>query len=81
MNIVEVKHSEKNNAWNVVGTAWGGKYKWARVPYTVVELDTFSPSPEELNLRSKFNARESDFAEKLANDIASMINGNQSRYT
>jgi len=28
-----VKHSEKNSAWNVVGTSLGRKYKIARVPY------------------------------------------------
>jgi ribosomal protein L20A (L18A) len=33
----EVKHSQSKNAWNVVGTDLGGKYKIARVPYQVVE--------------------------------------------
>ena len=33
----EVKHSESKNAWNVIGTDLGGKYKIARVPYLVVE--------------------------------------------
>jgi len=33
----EVKHSQSKNAWNVVGTDLGGKYKIARVPYEVVE--------------------------------------------
>ena len=33
----EVKHSQSKNAWNVVGTGLGEKYKIARVPYEVVE--------------------------------------------
>lgn len=31
----EVKHSESKTAWNVCGKTLGGKYKIARVPYTV----------------------------------------------
>lgn len=34
---VEVKHSQTKDAWNIVGTELGGKYKIARVPYQVVE--------------------------------------------
>lgn len=34
---VEVKHSEHNAAWNVVGTQLGQNYKIARVPYHVVD--------------------------------------------
>lgn len=33
----KVKHSESKNAWNIVGTKLGGKYKIARVPYLVVD--------------------------------------------
>lgn len=39
---VNVVHSQKNSAWNITGTQLGGKFKIARVPYTVsghVELD------------------------------------------
>ena len=32
-----VKHSLTKDAWNVVGTDLGKKYKIARVPYFVVE--------------------------------------------
>ena len=32
----KVKHSESNNAWNVIGTTMGRKYKIARVPYVVI---------------------------------------------
>lgn len=28
-----IKHSESKNAWNIIGTKLGGKYKIARVPY------------------------------------------------
>lgn len=31
--ITKVKHSESKNAWNIVGTQLGRKYKYARVPY------------------------------------------------
>jgi len=34
---VEVKHSKSKDAWNVVGTMPGGKYKIARIPYYVCE--------------------------------------------
>jgi hypothetical protein len=33
----EVRHSESKDAWNVVGTEWGRKFKIARVPYVVCE--------------------------------------------
>lgn len=33
----KVVHSQKNNAWNVVGTGLGTKYKIARIPYLVIE--------------------------------------------
>lgn len=48
----EVKHSQSKNAWNVVGTDLGGKYKIARVPYEVVE------SSEILTTRNKAEALE-----------------------
>lgn len=32
-----VVHSQSNNAWNVIGTKLGSKYKIARVPYIEVE--------------------------------------------
>ena len=32
---VRVVHSQKNTAWNVIGTELGKKYKIARVPYHV----------------------------------------------
>jgi hypothetical protein len=35
----EVKHSQSKNAWNVVGTDYGKKYKIARIPYDIVEND------------------------------------------
>lgn len=36
----KVVHSQKNPAWNVIGTALGGKYKIARVPYGSSENPT-----------------------------------------
>lgn len=35
--ITEVKHSKSQNAWNVVGTVVGYKYKIAVIPYLKVE--------------------------------------------
>ena len=35
MTQTKVIHSHSKAAWNVVGTAPGGKYKIARVPYVV----------------------------------------------
>lgn len=37
----KVVHSETKNAWNVIGTTLGTKYKIARIPYFVDE-DKFS---------------------------------------
>jgi hypothetical protein len=33
----EVKHSESKDAFNIIGTALGSKYKIARCPYILVE--------------------------------------------
>ena len=34
---VKIKHSESKNAWNIIGTRPGAKYKIARVPYLKVD--------------------------------------------
>jgi len=31
----KVVHSKTNNAWNIIGTELGAKYKIARIPYLV----------------------------------------------
>lgn len=33
----QIKHSESNFAFNIIGTIPGGNYKIARIPYLVVE--------------------------------------------
>jgi hypothetical protein len=48
----EVKHSQSKNAWNVIGTVLDGKYKFARVPYEVLETS------EILTTRNKAEALE-----------------------
>ena len=48
----EVKHSKSKNAWNVIGTDLGGKYKIARVPYQIIE------DAEILNTKNKAEALE-----------------------
>jgi hypothetical protein len=35
----QIKHSQSKNAWNVIGTELGKKYKIARLPYLVIEGD------------------------------------------
>ena len=48
----QVKHSQSKNAWNVIGTDLGGKYKIARVPYLIVE------GSETLTTKNKAEALE-----------------------
>lgn len=45
-------HSKTKPAWNVVGETLGGKYKIARVPYTVISYD------ELLSTKQKHEALE-----------------------
>jgi len=33
----KVSHSESKDAWNVIGTSLGRKYKIARIPYLVID--------------------------------------------
>ena len=35
----KVVHSQSKNAWNVVNTELGGKYKIARIPYSQTDND------------------------------------------
>ena len=50
----EVRHSESKNAWNIIGTRLGSRYKIARCPYEV-----------EPRLSERWNELEK--AEQLAN--------------
>lgn len=54
MNLPKTKivHSQSKNAWNIVGTSLGAKYKIARVPYLTAEND------EVFTKREKKEARE-----------------------
>jgi len=47
----KVVHSETKNAWNIVGTALGHKYKIARIPYYIAE------SLPEISNRNKEEAK------------------------
>ena len=38
----EVRHSLSKNAWNIIGTSLGSKYKIALVPYLKIEGDQFT---------------------------------------
>jgi len=48
----EVKHSESKNAFNIIGTELGGKYKIARIPYFVAKYS------EEVSEREKLEAEQ-----------------------
>jgi hypothetical protein len=50
----EVKHSESKTAWNIIGKSLGGKYKIARVPYTIINQKEY----EIINTKSKNEALE-----------------------
>tara|TARA_R110002051_G_scaffold308116_1_gene379526 strand:+ start:19160 stop:19351 length:192 start_codon:yes stop_codon:yes gene_type:complete len=49
MERYKVVHSQSKNAWNIVGTIAGGKYKIARCPYDQID------GSEEYNTREKYN--------------------------
>ena len=49
---VKIKHSESKNAWNIIGTMLGSKYKIARVPYNQEE----GSEQEAYNTREKAEA-------------------------
>lgn len=58
-----IKHSESNDAWNVIGTKLGAKYKIARFPYIKYEdstpfesLGAMKSFNEERSLESQYNA-------------------------
>lgn len=49
---VKIKHSESKNAWNIIGTMPGKKYKIARIPYHQEEKEGW----EMYNTRQKAEA-------------------------
>ena len=61
----KVVHSVKNNAWNIVTTDIGCKYKIARVPYDAPEDN------EKLATKNKFEALE--HAEFISNAFNNYI--------
>jgi hypothetical protein len=65
------KHSESKDAFNVIGTALGGKYKIARCPYHVIK---YAP---ELNKRDK---QEAEANAKLIAAAPDMFNALQIAY-
>lgn len=54
----DIKHSESKDAWNIIGTVLGGKYKIARIPYY-----------KDSRLSDSFN----DFEKREANYDAKLI--------
>jgi len=63
---VKIKHSEKNNAWNIIGMIAGTKYKIARIPYLVLS-DKDTEYAEISNTRHKAEALE--IAQYIVNAI------------
>lgn len=66
-----VKHSESKDAWNVIGTELGSRYKIARCPYLVCHS-------EIVNLREKTeqlaNAKLISFAPEMLEMLKDVIN-------
>ena len=46
----KVVHSQSKDAWNVVNSVWGEKYKLARIPYVIL------PDEANINIRNKAEA-------------------------
>ena len=64
---VKIKHSESKNAWNIIGTMPGSKYKIARIPYNVL-------SDKDTEYAEIYNTREKAEALKIAQYIVNAIN-------
>jgi hypothetical protein len=63
----EVIHSFTKSAWNVVGKNLGGKYKIARVPYIVCDL-------QELSDKNRIEARKhAEFISYCFNNSSEII--------
>ncbi len=67
---VKIKHSEKNNAWNIIGTMPGSKYKIARIPYSVL-------SDEDTEYAEIHNTREKAEALEIAQYMVNAINNHR----
>ncbi|AGO48783.1 hypothetical protein Phi46:3_gp039 [Cellulophaga phage phi46:3] len=44
---VKIQHSQKNSAWNIIGTTPGQKYKVARIPYYINEQSEIQSTREK----------------------------------
>jgi hypothetical protein len=63
----KVVHSKSKQAWNVIGTALGGKYKIAMVPYVVTDN-------EIIDTKEKAEAlHHAEFISKCFNKSAEII--------
>ena len=62
---VEIKHSESKDAWNVIGTNVGSRYKIARIPYLVLK---------DVDYKDMTNTREKAEALKIAEFIVQSFN-------
>ena len=64
----KVTHSKSKDAWNVIGTKIGQKYKIARIPYIIVD------NSEELTTKNKAEALlHAEFISNCFNDSDKII--------
>lgn len=64
----KVVHSQSKQAWNVVGTTLGGKYKIAQIPYVVL------PENEMASTRLKYEAlQHAEFISRCFNNSDKII--------
>jgi len=47
----KVVHSESKNAWNIIGTSLGAKYKIARIPYLITGNEIINTTEKSEALR------------------------------
>jgi hypothetical protein len=47
----KVVHSESKNAWNIIGTSLGAKYKIARIPYLTTSNEIIDTTEKSEALR------------------------------
>lgn len=62
---VEIKHSESKDAWNIISTEPGTKYKIARIPYLQID----NKGLEAFNAKKKFEALQiAEYITKILNE-------------
>jgi len=65
---VEIKHSKSKNAWNIIGTSAGSRYKIARIPYNQL------PDKDNDEYKEQYDTQEKAEALKIAQYIVTVLN-------